>query len=375
MEDQEQSLQQAREGWSKQRFPLLVPSRFSWYQVILFPCLILACLLAACEAPGSATSAIKTSPLTTLSHSARTAGCGKKSPFLPGTSQDETVSQAHQARLFLLHIPANYQATHAYPLVLNFPGHGSSAAGQERVSGFSHLADQASFLVAYPQGLVGADGKTGWNTGPGNYSHANDLAFTAAILTHIQSQVCVNRRRIYATGFSNGGGMTQVLACRMTAPFAAFAMVSAGIHPVVGGCHPSRAIPLLEIHGTADRVVPYNGNALNDLEPPVSQTLANWAAFDRCASQPVISFPQTQVVVERWQDCRAGTAIVHYRLIGGVHIWPRPGIEPGIDGHSINATAIIWNFLSTYTLPLSHTILADRSEPPVASHASLLPTN
>jgi len=220
------------------------------------------------------------------------------------------------------------------------------------MTGLSRLANQAGFIVAYPQGSLGSDGHTGWNTGPANYPHSNDLRFTEDVVHQIQNQLCVNTRRIYATGFSNGGGMTDVLACNMADIFAAFALVSGGIHPVSGGCHPARPVPLLEIHGTADTTVPYNGNPANDREPSVQQTLATWVQLDGCSTRPAVSTTQASVTTERWDHCRDGVSVVHYRLRGGVHAWPMPGSGPGVDGHSIDATTVIWNFLRAYSLPL-----------------------
>jgi polyhydroxybutyrate depolymerase len=350
MDDQDEMVQLAREDLGRRYFPFSKHVRFPQWQMAPFGFLVLALLLIGC-APSAVISQATPSHAIRPVRFSRSAGCNKRSPFLPGTSQEEMVHQAGQARWLLLHIPAHYRSTLGYPLILSFHGHGSNAEAQERLSGFSQLADQAGFIVAYPQGVRGADGKAGWNTGPWNYPHSNDLAFTAAALSSIQGQLCVNLRRIYATGFSNGGGMTMVLACTMAATFAAIAIVSGGIHPVAGGCHPVRAVSLLEIHGTADQIVTYNGNALNDHEPPVQQTLSTWAELDGCTHQPVISSPLVQVLIERWQDCRDGTAVLHYRLAGGVHTWPRSGIAPRIDGHSIHATTVIWQFLQAYSLP------------------------
>jgi polyhydroxybutyrate depolymerase len=322
-------------------------ARFFRYPSVLSGLIVLALLLTGCAAQASVLST-RALPLVSPSNAS---GCGKRPPFLPGMSANEELREANLERLFRLHIPSGYSSENGYPLVINFHGHGNTAAAQERMTGLSRLANQAGFIVAYPQGSIGADGRTGWNTGPSNYPHANDLRFTADVVHQIQSQLCVNTRRIYATGFSNGGGMTNVLACKMADVFAAFALVSAGIHPVSGGCHPARPVPFLEIHGTADTTVPYGGNLVNDHEPPVQQTLATWVQLDGCATRPVLTAPQANVITERWDQCRAGVSVVHYRLHGGVHAWPMPGAGPGIDGHSINATTVIWNFLRAYSLP------------------------
>lgn len=321
-------------------------ARFSWYVSAWFGFIVLALLLGGCGGQAS----VPPARILLLARSSTSSGCGKKSPFAPGTSENEMLRETNVERFFRLHIPSGYNSKDKYPLVLNFHGHSNSAVNQERITGMSLLANQAGFIVAYPQGSVGADGYTGWNTGPKNYPHTNDLRFTTDIVHSIQSQLCVAARRIYAAGFSNGGGMTNVLACKMADTFAAVAVVSGGIHPVEGGCHPARPVPFLEIHGTADAVVPYNGNVLNDQEPPVQQTLSNWSKLDGCATHPVTFSSQPGLLTETWKQCHDGASVVHYRLSGGVHAWPNPARGPGIDRHSIDATDVIWNFLRTYQM-------------------------
>lgn len=321
-------------------------TRFTWSQALLSGLVILTLLLGGCNGPRS-NAPLKILPLARI---IRSTGCGKKPPFKSGTSENEELHEAHLERLFRLHIPTGYRPQHTYPLVLNFHGHGSNATAQEHLTGFSRLADQAGFIVAYPQGVAGTDGHAGWNTGPGDYPQSNDLRFTTDVVQQIQSQLCVNTQRVFASGFSNGGGLTNILACKMAKTFAAVAIVSGGIHPVSGGCHPTRAVAFLEIHGTADQTVPYDGNLLNDDEVPVQQTLAGWVRLDGCTSRPAIAFLETNVLIERWSNCQGGTSVVHYRLTDGGHSWPGPGNAPGIDGHSIDATSIIWHFLQAYTL-------------------------
>jgi polyhydroxybutyrate depolymerase len=205
----------------------------------------------------------------------------------------------------------------------------------------SRLADQDNFVVVYPQGTIGADGHTGWNTGPRNYPHVNDVTFVADLLNRIESMVCINSKQVYASGFSNGGGFTNVLACEMSNRFAAFAIVSGGMHPVTGGCRPTRAVPLLEIYGTADHVVPYTGNPRNDDEPSVSQWLTGWARLDSCSGTPTTTLRQHGILEKIWHTCKSNSEIVSYQIAGGRHDWPTKGLD---------ASTIIWDFFRRYSL-------------------------
>jgi polyhydroxybutyrate depolymerase len=251
-------------------------------------------------------------------------------------------------RSYLLHVPLGYQPTHPTPLMLSFHGHGSTALIQQRMTGFSVLADWDGFLAVYPQGTTGRDKVTGWATGPSTYPQVDDVAFVSDLLAQLRATLCVDPHRIYASGFSNGGGMAALLACKLSGQIAAFATVSGSYFPVAGGCNPGRAVPILEIHGTADRTVAYVGNS-NRMLPPVPVWLAAWAARDGCLSHPQVFLNTNDVVGEQWSGCAAGSAIVHYTLIGGRHVWPTALPAPVSDRH-LSTAALIWAFCQAHPL-------------------------
>jgi polyhydroxybutyrate depolymerase len=277
-----------------------------------------------------------------------TTGCGKRPPIPAGTSANETLPSGGIARAYRLHVPRGYHPGRYLPLVLSFHGHGSTARAQERLTGFSALADHDDFLVAYPQGTVGPDGQTGWATGPRKDPTVDDVRFVADLLTRLQATLCVDPARIYATGFSNGGAMTAMLACTLAARIAAFAPVAGSYFPFAGGCRPRRPVSLLEIHGTADPVVPYDGSRPLRL-PTIAGWLAQWAARDGCARRPQIFMSLPPVMGERWTGCRAGALVVHYRLAGGLHAWPAFLFAPR-PARRMGATAVIWAFLAAHSL-------------------------
>jgi polyhydroxybutyrate depolymerase len=279
---------------------------------------------------------------------ATSTGCGKAPPASPGTSVEEQLRVDNVPRSYLLHVPLGYQPTHPTPLMLSFHGHGSTAFIQQRMTGFSVLADRDGFLAVYPQGTIGKDKATGWATGPLTYPQVDDVAFVRDLLAHLRATLCVDPHRIDASGFSNGGGMTALLACKLPGQIAAFATVSGSYFPVDGGCSPGRAVPILEIHGTADRTVSYVGNPTR-LLPPVPIWLAQWAARDGCLSQPQVFLNSSNVVGKQWQGCASGAAVVHYEIIGGRHVWPTtlPGSE---SNRHLSTAALIWAFCQAHPL-------------------------
>ncbi|HZO73046.1 MAG TPA: PHB depolymerase family esterase [Ktedonobacteraceae bacterium] len=282
-------------------------------------------------------------------------GCGHASPVTPGTSADQTfaVNPAEaldqHTRLYRVHIPSAYHNNLPTPLVLYLHGAGGTAAGEDRNSGFTALAEQDNFIVVYGQGLPDAiTGQTFWaDVGPIDYG-IDDVHAVNLMLDDLQNKFCIDPHRIFATGFSSGGGMSNMLSCRLANRIAAVAPVSGNFYTIPGGCHPSRPISVLNIHGTADALLPYNGFS-PDLDPswplpPIPQWLQEWAGRDGCNPAPQVFLHTPQVMGEQWTGCQDGTAIVHYRIEGGGHSWPGP-----LAGRPFQA--IIWNFFQAHPIP------------------------
>jgi len=320
-----------------------------------------ALLAASCGSTSSASPAPSGTPspeATLITTPITSTGCGKPAPGPAGRSVYGFILSDGLTRTYLLHVPAGYQAHTSEALVLNFHGHGSNAMQQERRSGMSLLADQQGFMVVYPQGVVGPDGQTGWDTGLSARPRVNDILFVSDLLTHLQSVLCINPLRIYATGFSNGGGMTNVLACTEASRLAAFAPVSGSYPPYPGGCHPLRPVPLLELHGTADRVVPYNGSESRQL-PSILAWLQGWAARDGCTVGPTVFYAQGNVTALVWTHCQGNATVVSFRIQGEGHRWPSvrfnirfnaSGGTAGSTGQALSASALIWSFFQQHPL-------------------------
>lgn len=304
--------------------------------------------------PSSTTSTPSYTP--TINRPVATTGCGLPSPIAVGSSRNFTipsnpvVSEGHTSRAYLLHVPLVYNPTIPIPVVMTFHGYGGDATGIESGTGFSPIADRENFLAVYPQGLL--DENNGnipeWaSLGPLDYG-IDDVVFVSDILNDLQRRFCVDPHRLYATGFSNGGGMAAFLACRLAGRMAAFAPVSGNMYAIPGGCNPGRSVPLLDFHGTQDHVLPYNGiPASIDPQwplPAISGWLQSWATRDGCTRGPSIFLRQSNVTGMQWTNCGRGGVIVHYRIEGGGHSWP-----PTIN--ALSASEVIWRFFQAHPLP------------------------
>lgn len=305
--------------------------------------------------PTSSAPAVATAspnpPTSTALVPSGSSGCGDApSVATPGTTVLQTLHAGQLSRSFRLRLPRGYQRDVPTPLVLAFHGHGGSAAPFERFTRLSQLADARTFIAVYPQGMVGPDGQTGWNTGRTRDPHVDDVGFVRDLLTDVQATLCVDTGRVYATGFSNGGGFVAVLACDLADRFAAFAPVAGDYYPQPGGCHPARPVSLLEIHGTADSINPYDGSTQLHY-PPVGTWLEGWAARDGCATPPSLQQDDVGVVLETWTGCNNGATVVHDRLIGMGHTWPVAGSGSLVRTETFDADAAIWGFFREQERP------------------------
>ena len=184
------------------------------------------------------------------------------------------------------------QPGQALPLVLALHGYGGSGPRMEPYSGFSAVADRYGFLVAYPS----SSGRY-WNStaAPGQ---ANDVRFLAELIDQLEQTMCVDPQRVFATGVSNGGSMVALAACELSSRIAAIASVS-GDYSRQPPCRPARPVSVLEIHGTADQVVPYFGKPARRTTDGVPPFVNGWVARDECARRCQIGLARATGAVVR----------------------------------------------------------------------------
>ena len=259
-------------------------------------------------------------------------------------------------RSYRLYIPALYSSSNAVPLVFNFHGYTSTNQQQEVYADFRGIADTANFIIVHPQGLdIG--GGTGWNTFAAVSTNQGDLNFVEKMLTKISSDYNIDQDRIYSTGMSNGGFMSYDLACFMSNRFAAIASVTGGMTALhKNACQASHPTPVMQIHGTDDAVVAYNGSGIGSLH--VDSLVKFWVNFNNCNPTPTFTAVPDVVTTD---NCTAehyvysggthGATVEFFKIIGGGHNWA--GAPISINGNTnmdISASKEIWRFFSKYKL-------------------------
>ncbi len=286
--------------------------------------------------------------------------------------------QGGRERSYIVHVPKD-TVSNPWPVVLNFHGGGSSAAGQQAYSLMDETADREGFLAVYPNGTgVLPNRLLTWNAGSccgyALNNKVDDVAFVRALLDNLATHAEIDRDRIYATGLSNGAMMAYWTAVQAPDLLAAIA-------PVAGAqlklpFRPTAPMPILQIHSVDDPRALYSGGlgppfpftTARVQHPAVEDVLSRWAAFDGCAKNPTIeparhgegsssSHTATRVT---YGPCSHGYEVVLWKLTGAGHVWPDGASEYidrvlgsqskilGAATDVIDANEEIWKFVSRY---------------------------
>jgi polyhydroxybutyrate depolymerase len=263
----------------------------------------------------------------------------------PGTKlaagdSNGSVQVGSVTRNYILHIPANYTGTTPVPLVTDWHPILFNDSFEESVSNYKAKSEKEGFIVVWPDGIDNA-----WNVADccTTSRTVDDVGFARALIAKLETQACIDPKRVYAVGYSMGGGMSYKLACDATdiiaaiAP-AAFQLMTEAEWP----CHPSRPITVISTNGTADNVIPYAGG---DVRPPNGLNVTNhflgavgtlkaWAMKNGCTdAAPVDKGGGCQTYVQ----CQGGVETTLCTVQGG--------------GHSPADPEVTWATLKRFTLP------------------------
>ena len=279
-----------------------------------------------------------------------------------------SISVSGVERSYLLHLPPIAGSGVPLPLVVVLHGRGGDARVTAALTGFSDEADWRGFAVAYPNGTNGEVAPPlaperpkllVWNAGlccGWAVDHAvDDVRFVRTLVAAIAREVAIDRQRVYATGLSNGGMMAYRLACDASDVFAAVGVVSGAL--VTPGCAPSEPVSVIQLHGSADEILPIAGGPggpggpAGMTYPSAQSAIAFWSAADGCDSKPSESRPAPGIRLARYGGCRAGTAIEYYELEAGKHSWPggdRVAVPLAPALHRFAATPVLWDFFASH---------------------------
>jgi polyhydroxybutyrate depolymerase len=258
-----------------------------------------------------------------------------------------------EKRTYLLYVPPGYDPAKPVPLVVNIHGFAQWPRNQMQVSGWNEVADQFNFIVVYPKGR---GFPLRW-TNNGQAGTDEDIRFFSDLFDKLSAEYNINPQRIYVSGLSNGGGMSFALACRLSDRIAAFGSVAGAYALPWSDCNPSRLVPAIIFHGTADPIVPFTGGAESHaglILPDITQWVSRLAQKNGCNPAPTELPAQGEVREVKYTVCAQGADVDFYIIDGGGHSWPGGGYLPAwIVGHTtqdINATRVMWDFFQQHPL-------------------------
>jgi polyhydroxybutyrate depolymerase len=269
--------------------------------------------------------------------------------FAPG-DHDQTIVFDGETRSYLLHVPTGYDHAKQTPLVVNFHGYTMDPPGQAAFSGMTPVADDKAFVLAYPAG-IGNSWNGGLCCGQAASGMLDDTGFARAVVADIETKLCIDEKRVYSTGMSNGGYLTHRNGCESADLFAAIAPVAGvlGIDPE--DCLPSRPIPVMHFHGTNDLLVPYGGGGLLGT-PSVPDTDAGWAERNGCTGDAVSTYMMGDAHCETHETCDDGVKVTLCTIEGEGHCWPGQSVCTfGTSTTDISANEAMWEFFSQFSLP------------------------
>ena len=264
-----------------------------------------------------------------------------------------TIATNGLKRTALLYVPMHVRLRGGYPLVILFHGGASDAEAVAKASAMHRLAEDKGFMVAYPVGTKGASGLT-WKPGGRNASRKiGDARFARQLVIDLQRNYDVDPSRVFLAGFSIGGSLVYELAALMADRITGAAVVGGtmlGAAPM-----PSRPVPLIHIHGTHDRRVPFAGGrgpatSESNEWPPVETGLAWWRDANDCTAPPIVDKTRAGIKGTLWR----GAADVELWLVkNGGHSWPGARRDPTWPGEVVppvtgfSASEEIWRFFAS----------------------------
>lgn len=242
-------------------------------------------------------------------------------------------------RTAIIDVPDDYDGTELVPLVLNFHGLATTAQNQKGYTGMASAGNARGWIVVHPNGT-----NRSWDYLP----NSQDVRFVDALIDQLSEELCIDEKRIYLTGLSNGGFFSYQFACDRGDKVAAIA-------PVAGAqtdpfCNPGTKVPVLHIHGTDDNTVSYDGGLLY---PSARASVSGWARdVNDCDQSPTVAFEVGDVTCETW-SCSGSDEASLCTVEGGGHTWPGALPIPllGATNQDIDATEEVLDFFARWARP------------------------
>ena len=260
--------------------------------------------------------------------------------------QTKTFSHDNVNRNYLIYIPDSYDSEIDYPLMFLFHGFGGIASEFINTADMRDLAESKNFIVVYPQGLDLAGTGSHWNcSNPSadNKSDVDDIGFIENLIDQlIVDYPVIDSKRIYAAGYSNGGFMSYYLGCN-SKKFAAIGSVAGTmLDDSYQSCNASFPTAMINIHGTDDFDVPYDGNIYY---PSIPDVVDWWKNFNNTPNEDLLTNQDGSIEQYIYYNDAGDRYVEHVKIIGGGHYW-----DDKLNYNGTNTSGLIWGFVSNYNI-------------------------
>ncbi|MGE3544947.1 MAG: PHB depolymerase family esterase [Kofleriaceae bacterium] len=253
-----------------------------------------------------------------------------------------TITVTGGARTARVHVPASYDPSERTPVVINLHGRTGNGPQQAAQSHMIAKSDAEGFIAVHPEAMTSP---TSWNGGPGCCDPAysddvDDIGFIRALISELDTRLCIDPNRVFAAGFSNGGYLAHRIGCELSDRVAAIGSV-AGLLGVTT-CAPTRPVPVFDVHGTQDPLV---------LHSLVGQTIQYWVGRNDCTTTQT-TYQEGDATCVTHRGCDRGADVVQCTITGGGHQWPGGEALPSLGEKSddLIATNAMWAFFVTHPL-------------------------
>ena len=209
---------------------------------------------------------------------------------------------------YVVVVPDSYDPQVPTPMIVNWHALSSSPAETRDLTHIDRTGQEFGAIMVYPQSP-----DKSWDVGTCcttivSGERRDEEVFARELIAEVTSKVCVDSKRIYSSGFSNGAMISQMLACKMSDVFAAVVPMSGTLTIPEADCTPERAIPVLLINGTDDPLVGYSTPSLSG-GLSVTDAFAFWARTNRCTGEPTQTFSNGDATCSTYESCKDGVEV------------------------------------------------------------------
>ncbi len=224
---------------------------------------------------------------------------------------------------YYLAFPESWDGTSKMPAIMFYHGHNSSGLSPLRSRGLRESFLDRGYLLISPNGVARPGGVRAWPARPGHGGGRDDVAFSLTVLENVAAKIPVDLERVIVSGFSAGGSMAWMMGCYAGDRFAAVISVAGALRePHPDGLCPNPAPRALQVHGFADKQVPFEGRGIREWhQGDVHETLSLFRRTNRCRSnRDTIEVGETWRT-RHWRSCQFGD--LAYAEHDGGHGLPR----------------------------------------------------